>query len=291
MSEGAGGGAGEEEEDEAAGVVASEEVLEQLLQVCEQDMNAADGAVAELRKGGVQAGKRKRESEAVEVFAAEAEAAAVRWMAAEEEVVAVEAKAAAERWLAALFCRWLKEWVEGAATEGMTWVVATVSRVVEAAAGATEAAPCLLERAGETRTAVVQQADEEVDAPLEGVTGDMGVAWKRRGMCGERGEKRQQLRQQKRELASQPVRHSLWEQDSLEALNELLGGLDGEVEALQQRKAEYDEDRGLSDVSDSCWDHSGSDSGNVTELEVGNNPALGHLQPGGEASVATRRKV
>ena len=57
-SEGAAGGAGEEEEDEATEVVASEEVLEQLLQVCEQDMNAADGAVAELRKGGVQAGKR-----------------------------------------------------------------------------------------------------------------------------------------------------------------------------------------------------------------------------------------
>ena len=35
------------------------------------------------------------------------------------------------------------------------------------------------------------------------------------------------------ELACQPVRHSLWEQDSLEALNEvLLSCLDGEVEAL-----------------------------------------------------------
>ena len=40
------------------------------------------------------------------------------------------------------------------------------------------------------------------------------------------------------ELTHQPVRHSLWEQDSLEALNEVLFGcLDGEVEALQQRKA------------------------------------------------------
>ena len=114
-----------------------------------------------------------------------------------------------------------------------------MSRVVEAAAGATEAAPCLLEGAGETRTAVVQQADEEVDAPLEGVTGDMGVAWKRRGMCGERGEKRQRLRQQKRELASQPVRHSLCQCGSkahwrpAPSVNEMLGGLDGEVEALQ----------------------------------------------------------
>ena len=37
------------------------------------------------------------------------------------------------------------------------------------------------------------------------------------------------------EPAQQPVRHSLWEQSSLEAYNELL--LDGEVAALQQRKA------------------------------------------------------
>ena len=166
-----------------------------------------------------------------------------------------------------------------------------MGRVVEAAAGAAEVVPSLLEGAGETRTAVVQQADEEVDAPVEVETGDMGVAWRRRGMCGERGEKRQRLRQQGRELASQPVRHSLWEQDSLEALNELLGGLDGEVEALQQRKAEYDEERRLSDESDSCWNHSGSDSGNVTELEVGNKPALGHLQPDGKAPAGPRRKV
>ena len=35
-------------------------------------------------------------------------------------------------------------------------------------------------------------------------------------------------------LAHQTVRHSLWEQDSLEALVEVLFGcLDGEVEALQ----------------------------------------------------------
>ena len=66
------------------------------------------------------------------------------------------------------------------------------------------------------------------------------------------------------ELAHQPVRHSLWEQDSLEALNELLlGNLDGEVEALQQRKAVYDEERRLSDGSDSCWSYSGSDSDKI----------------------------
>ena len=54
------------------------------------------------------------------------------------------------------------------------------------------------------------------------------------------------------ELAHQPVRHSLWEQDSLEAYNEVLFGyLDSEVEALRQRKAEYDEARRLSDGGDS----------------------------------------
>ena len=41
-------------------------------------------------------------------------------------------------------------------------------------------------------------------------------------------------RKREEELACQPVRHSTWEQDSLEAYNEvLLGCLDGEVEATQ----------------------------------------------------------
>ena len=72
------------------------------------------------------------------------------------------------------------------------------------------------------------------------------------------------------ELAHQHVRHSLWEQGSLEAYNELLFGcLDDEAEALQQRKAEYDEARRLSDGSDSCWGYSGSDAGNEAGNEVG----------------------
>ena len=76
------------------------------------------------------------------------------------------------------------------------------------------------------------------------------------------------------ELAHQTVGHSLWEQDSLEAHNELLfGNLDGEVEALQQRKAVYDEERRLSDGSGSCWSYSGSDSDSVVELEVGSEPS------------------
>ena len=75
------------------------------------------------------------------------------------------------------------------------------------------------------------------------------------------------------ELAHQPVSHPLWEQDSLEALNEVLFGcLDGEVEALQQRKAVYDQERRLSDGSDSCWSYSGSDSDSEAELEVGSEP-------------------
>ena len=50
------------------------------------------------------------------------------------------------------------------------------------------------------------------------------------------------------ELAHQPVRRPLWEQGSLEAHNEVLFGyLDGEVGALRQRKAEYDEARRLSE--------------------------------------------
>ena len=46
------------------------------------------------------------------------------------------------------------------------------------------------------------------------------------------------------QLAHAPVRHSLWEQGSLVACNELLFGyLHGEERALEERKAEYDEAR------------------------------------------------
>ena len=95
-------------------------------------------------------------------------------------------------------------------------------------------------------------------------------------------------------LAHPTVRHSLWEQDSLEAYNELLfGNFDGEVEALQQRKAVYDEERRLSEGSGSCWSCSDSDSGSVAELEVGNGPpalegAVMVVTLGGEAEGAAR---
>ena len=56
------GGAGEEEEG-AEGMVASEEALKQVLQVCEQDMSATDEALSDLRGVGLLTGKRKREEE------------------------------------------------------------------------------------------------------------------------------------------------------------------------------------------------------------------------------------
>ena len=80
------------------------------------------------------------------------------------------------------------------------------------------------------------------------------------------------------EPAHQPVRHSLWEQSSLGTYNELLFGcLDGEVAALQQRKAEYDEAKRQSDGSDTCGGCSDSDSGSVAELVV--ERRQGSLQP------------
>ena len=165
--------------------MASGEVLEQMLQVCEQDMNAADGAVAELRRGRVLVGKRMREeamaaaeAEAAEVFAAEAEVAAVRWMAAEAEVVAVEAKAAAERWLAALFCRWLKaagykastaSAVEPAA-DGSWWEVVD-SSTVEGAGRAKELGGAL-----QAFATTVEVAGAPGDGQLDIQLGDLGLS-------------------------------------------------------------------------------------------------------------------
>jgi hypothetical protein len=90
------------------------------------------------------------------------------------------------------------------------------------------------------------------------------------------------------ELAQQHVGHSLWEQDSLEAHNELLFGcLDDGMEVRQQRNAQYDEARRLSDGSDSCWSYSRSGSGSEAWLEVGTKPltlegAVEEVLQGGE---------
>ena len=83
--------------------------------------------------------------------------------------------------------------------------VATLGRVVEAATGVAEVVPMLLEGAVETRTTVVRQADEGVDAPAKVEAGERGVAWRRGGICGEVGERRQQLRQQERERQMEGV--------------------------------------------------------------------------------------
>ena len=54
----------------------------------------------------------------------------------------------------------------------------------------------------------------------------------------------------------------------------LLGCLDGEVQALQQRRAVYAEERRLSDGSDSCWSGTGSDSDSEAELEADSGPLV-----------------
>ena len=99
-------------------------------------------------------------------------------------------------------------------------------------------------------------------------------------------------------------------EDSLEAHNELLfGHLEPEVGALQQRKAEYDEERRLSEGSDSCWSGADSDTDSAAELEVGREPpevegaavvaaqggelegvAQGPLQPDGRAPAVLGRR-
>ena len=93
-----------------------------------------------------------------------------------------------------------------------------------------------------------------------------------KGAAGEQAGKRKR----RHTLTQQPVRHSLWETDSLEAQNEVLAGLlEGEVRALRRRKAEYDEARRMSHGSDSCWSDPDGDSDNESapELDIG-PPAL-----------------
>ena len=124
---------------------------------------------------------------------------------------------------------------------------------------------------GATR-AVTQATRLEVGTEplaLEGDVEEVSQGGEEEGAVGEQTGKRKKRDEQ----AHQPVRHSLWEQGPLEAYNELLFGyLDGEVEALQRRKAVYDETRRQSDGSDTCGSCSDSDSGSVAELEVGNEP-------------------
>ena len=93
------------------------------------------------------------------------------------------------------------------------------------------------------------------------------------------------------------MRHSLWEQGSLEGYNEvLLGCLDSEVGALRQRRAEYEGSRRLSEGSDSCWSDSGNDSGSEAVLEAGIEPlalegGVVVVTQGGEVEGAAVRAV
>ena len=96
-----------------------------------------------------------------------------------------------------------------------------------------------LEAPEEERGMVMQVWEQDVsatDEALSDLRGEGELAGKRK-----RGD----------ELAHLPVRHSLWEQGSLEGYNEvLLGCLDSEVGpaavgALRQRRAEHEEARRL----------------------------------------------
>ena len=108
---------------------------------------------------------------------------------------------------------------------------------------------------GEALEQMLQVCEQDTEAA------DGAVAEIRGAVLGDK-------RGSEKELDGQPVRHSLWEQGTLEAYNELLfGNLDAEVEAVQQRKAAYDEERRLSEGSDSCWSGAESDSGSAAEME------------------------
>ena len=84
-----------------------------------------------------------------------------------------------------------------------------------------------LEAPGEEWGMVMQVWEQNVSATDEALS-DLKGEWKLGGKR-KRGD----------ELVRLPVRHSLWEQGSLEGYNEvLLGCLDSEVGALRQRRAE-----------------------------------------------------
>ena len=123
----------------------------------------------------------------------------------------------------------------------------------------------------EARAAGLEAPDEILEQVLQVCEQDMDAT------CGAVAALRREAvlvskRKREEELDCQPVRHSLWEQGSLEAYNEVLfGNLDCDVEALQQRKAVYDEERRLSDGSDSCWSNTGSDSDRA-KIEVDIEP-------------------
>ena len=263
----------------ALGLLASGEALEQMLQVCEQDMDATDEAVSDLKGVGLLSGKRKREEELGDQ--------PVRHSLWEQGSL----EACNEK----LF-GYLDSEVE--ALQQRKAVYDEERRLSEGSDSCWSGAYSDSDSAAELEVNTEPIALEgAVVAVIQGGEGE--------GAAGEQAGKRKR----RHKLAQQPVRHSLWEQDSLEAQNEVLAGLlEGEVRALKQRKADYDEARRQSDGSDSCWSGADSDTDSAAELEVVEEPlavegaavvaaqggelegaAQGPLQPDGRAPAVLGR--
>ena len=225
-------------------LLASGEALEQLLQECEQDMDAADEAVSDLQGAGLQSGKRKREEELDDQ--------PVRHSLWEQGSL--------EAYNELLF-----GYLDGE-VEALQQRKAEYDEERRLSEGSDS---CWSGANSDSDSAAEIEAGTEPIA-LEGAVVAVIQGGEGEGAAGERAGKRKR----RHKLAQQPVRHSLWEQDSLEALNEVLAGcLEGEVRALKQRKADYDEERRQSG-SDSCWSGADSDSDSAAELEVIDEPSV-----------------
>ena len=211
-------------EEEALRHLASGEALEQRLQECEQDMEATDGAMAEMR--GALLGDRRRSG---------------------------------------------KE-QDGQPVRHSLWEQDTLEAYNELLFGSLDAEV----EAVQQRRAIYDEErrlSEGSDSCWSGAGSDSDSAAEMGGGEGESAVVEQAGNGKGRhKQAEQPVKHSLWEQESLEALNEVLSGLlEDEVRALRQSRADYDEARRLSEGSDSCWSDSGGDSGSEStpELDIG----------------------
>jgi hypothetical protein len=228
-------------------LLVSGEALEQMLQVCERDMEAADGAVAEIREV-VLGGKRRREEEL--------DGQPVRHSLWEQDTL--------EAYNELLFGN-LDADVE--ALQRRKAVYDEERRLSEGSASMCLSASCWSGADSDSDSATEIEVGTEPIA-LEGAVVAVIQGGEGEGAAGEQAG----MRKRRHKLAQQPVRHSLWDLDSLEAQNEVLAGLlEVEVRALRRRKAEYDEARRLSDGSDSC--SSGpdvdSDNGAAPELDIG----------------------
>ena len=261
-------------------LLASGEALEQMLQACEQDMSATDEALSDLRGVGRLTGKRKRGDELAHQ--------PVRHSLWEQD--SLEA---------------LNEVLFGC-LDGEVEALQQRKAVYDEERRLSDGSDSCWSCSGSDSGSVAELEVGSEPLALEGAVVVVTL-----GEGGGSSQRAGSKRKREDELTQQPVRHSLWEQGSLEACNEwLFGYLDGEVEALQQRKAVYDEERRLSEGSDSCWSDAGSDSDSEAELEVGSRPpalegavvvaaqegeqvglGLGPLQPDGKAPAVLRKRV